>query len=321
MGHFTEKALDRIDAQFSPTTKRDCKGKWREKKLGEMQDKEPSATDPKLRFNKLAAANPLHLFSPFKFSVSFILMRQLVWCPTKGSIYNSLRRHVLTPAIYIMSHARTHTHSHTHTPSDALMEDSRDKGTDNRQLSAAFLMFSTHTLTQIPCQITMTLRVMCRQMLFLLTRSLWSNCCSFRESRNTEKKAIKLDCEVIRLSCVKIKKEKIIHSAAYFWAGTFKMVTLVFVGGRAGQTILQKHTTPFVFIILNWFIKPLKEKSRLTLLIISRVFFFGARLTATLIRAEARPLMALQMCLRSKRTCFGSQRDERVTIRTRRLKT
>lgn len=234
---------------------------------------------------------------------------------------NSLRRHVLTPAIYIMSHARTHTHSHTHTPSDALMEDSRDKGTDNRQLSAAFLMFSTHTLTQIPCQITMTLRVMCRQMLFLLTRSLWSNCCSFRESRNTEKKAIKLDCEVIRLSCVKIKKEKIIHSAAYFWAGTFKMVTLVFVGGRAGQTILQKHTTPFVFIILNWFIKPLKEKSRLTLLIISRVFFFGARLTATLIRAEARPLMALQMCLRSKRTCFGSQRDERVTIRTRRLKT
>lgn len=28
---------------------------------------------------------------------------------------NSLRRHVLTPAIYIMSHARTHTHSHTHT--------------------------------------------------------------------------------------------------------------------------------------------------------------------------------------------------------------
>ena len=52
-----------------------------------MQDKEPSATDPKLRFNKLAAANPLHLFSPFKFSVSFTLMRQLVWCPTKGSIY------------------------------------------------------------------------------------------------------------------------------------------------------------------------------------------------------------------------------------------
>lgn len=223
------------------------------------------------------------------------------------------------PSISCLTHA--HTHTVTHTPQ--VMPSWRTAETKvptTASFQQPFWCFP-HTHSQIPCQITMTLRVMCRQMLFLLTRSLWSNCCSFRESRNTEKKAIKLDCEVIRLSCVKIKKEKIIHSAAYFWAGTFKMVTLVFVGGRAGQTILQKHTTPFVFIILNWFIKPLKEKSRLTLLIISRVFFFGARLTATLIRAEARPLMALQMCLRSKRTCFGSQRDERVTIRTRRLKT
>lgn len=75
-----------------------------------------------------------------------VLLTSQVKAVIKGK-KNSLRRHVLTPAIYIMSHARTHTHSHTHTPSDALMEDSRDKGTDNRQLSAAFLMFSTHTLT------------------------------------------------------------------------------------------------------------------------------------------------------------------------------
>lgn len=52
-----------------------------------MQDKEPTATDPKLRFNKLAAANPQHLFSPLEFSVSFIPMQQLLWCPTNGSIY------------------------------------------------------------------------------------------------------------------------------------------------------------------------------------------------------------------------------------------
>lgn len=52
-----------------------------------MLNKEPIATDPELRFNKLAAANPLLLFSPLEFSVSFISRRQLVWCPTKGNIY------------------------------------------------------------------------------------------------------------------------------------------------------------------------------------------------------------------------------------------
>lgn len=52
-----------------------------------MLDKEPNATDPKLRFNKLAAANQLHPFSPFEFSDSFIPAQQLVWYLTKGSIY------------------------------------------------------------------------------------------------------------------------------------------------------------------------------------------------------------------------------------------
>lgn len=49
------------------STKRNCEVRWKEKKPGEMQDKEPSATDPKLMFNKLAAANPQQLFSPHFF--------------------------------------------------------------------------------------------------------------------------------------------------------------------------------------------------------------------------------------------------------------
>lgn len=52
-----------------------------------MQDKGLGATDPKLRFNKLAAANPLHLFRTPEFSGSFIPMRLVVWCLTKGNIY------------------------------------------------------------------------------------------------------------------------------------------------------------------------------------------------------------------------------------------
>ena len=52
-----------------------------------------------------------------------------------------------------LSLSLSHTHTHTHTQSDVLMEDSRDKGTDNHQLSAAFLMFfHTHTPHRFPAR-------------------------------------------------------------------------------------------------------------------------------------------------------------------------
>lgn len=137
-GHFTEKALDRIDPQFSATTKSNCEGKWKRKEVrgnggqrarlnrSQTQVQQTSCSQSAASI-QLVQLNPASLLSP---------PQQLVGYPWKviftfTAISETLSGYRNKKFDFCHKHKSQHAyspaprHTHTHTHAHAFLGESR----------------------------------------------------------------------------------------------------------------------------------------------------------------------------------------------------